>query len=299
MFYKIIYKILWLLSLPPLEILYVWSDLAYPFVRRFYRRSLVRKQLKESFPLASSEELKQIERKFYHHLCDLVPEILKQLSMSREEMMHRVKFVGLKPIQEGFAEGKTDLFCYLGHYGNWEWLASLQYWTNDYLCAQIYHPLYNKFMDRLFLEVRNTYGGECIPMKLAARTLVRRKQEDKKVFCGFISDQLPKWENIHHFTPFLNHDTAVFTGGEQMGKHLNAMMYYGRVTMPKRGYYVMEAIPIYHDSRDVPDFEVTDRYMQLLEQDIIAHPELWLWTHNRWKRTKEDWINRKTNSERD
>lgn len=292
LWYRIVYRFFWLLSLPPLEFLYVWSDLAYPLVRRFYRRKVVRRQLEECFPELSKEERTRIERKFYHHLCDLVPEILKQFSMSREEMMRRVKFVGLEPIDKGFDEGKTDLFCYLGHYGNWEWLASLQYWSKVYHCAQIYHPLYNKMMDRLFLDVRNRYGGECIPMKVVARTLVKRKAEGKKVFCGFISDQLPKWENIHHFTPFLNHDTAVFTGGEQMGKHFDAMMYYGRVTQPKRGYYVMEAVPLAHDSKDVADYEITDRYMALLEADIKAHPELWLWTHKRWRRTKEEWERR-------
>ena len=32
-----------------------------------------------------------------------------------------------------------------------------------------------------------------------------------------------------------------------------------------------------------PDYQLTERYMRLLEQEIQANPHLWLWTHRRWK----------------
>lgn len=290
---KIVYWSLWFISLLPLRVLYLGSDLMYPFARRFYRRKVVRQQLKECFPEKTNKERLEIECKFYHHFCDLLPEILKAFSMSREEMMRRMTFVGFEPVRRGFEEdNKTDFFCFLGHYGNWEWIASLQYWVDFALCSQIYHPLYNKVMDSVLLKVRSKYGGLNIPMKVAARTLVKYRMEGQRIVCGFISDQLPKWENIHHFTPFLNHDTAVFTGCEVMGKKFDAMMYYARVTKPKRGHYVFEAVPLCHDSKDVADFEITDKFMSLLEEDIKLHPELWLWTHKRWRRTKEEWEKR-------
>lgn len=289
---KILTLLLKLISHLPFRVLYIISDCLYLLVRMFYRRSVVRENLVSSFPEKSLHEIKVIERRFYHFFCDLFVEIIKGYSMSREEMMKHMTFTGLETLEKGFADGKTDLWCYLGHYGNWEWIASLQYWTPFCQCAQIYHPLYNKTMDKFFLDLRTKYGGECIPMKTAARTLVKHRSEGVKILCGFISDQLPKWENIHHFTPFLNHDTAVFTGGEQLGKRLDAMIYYGRLTRPRRGYYNFEFIPIFHESKDIPDFIVTDRYMAMLEQDIKVHPELWLWTHKRWLRTKEEWLQR-------
>lgn len=289
---KVLTFLLRLIAHLPFRVLFIISDCMYPLVKTFYRRSVVRENLISSFPEKSLHEIKVIERRFYHFLCDLFMEIIKGYAMSREEMMEHMVFSGLDQPREGFANGKDDLFCYLGHFGNWEWAASLQYWTDYCKCAQIYHPLYNKTMDKFFLDLRTKYQGECIPMKTAARTLIKRRAEGVKILCGFISDQLPKWENIHHFTPFLNHDTAVFTGGEQLGKRLDAMMYYGRVTRPRRGYYTFEFIPICHDSKDVPDFDITDRYMTLLEEDIQQYPELWLWTHKRWRRTKEEWLRR-------
>ncbi len=276
----------------PLNYLYLLGDCCYPIVR-CYRKKVVRANLLSSFPEKSIQEIKDIERRFYHYFCDLAMETLKTLAISKEEMMRRMTFSGLETPAKKFSAGRTNLFVFMGHFGNWEWVASLQHWTTSFCnCAQIYHPLSNEVIDQLFLDMRNQYGGECIPMKVAVRTLLRQRAEGQKVLCGFISDQQPKWENIHHFTPFLHHDTAVFTGGEQIGKKMNAMMYYGHMTRPKRGYYNFELIPIAINPAPVPDYEITDRYMQMLEADINTHPELWLWTHKRWSRTKEEWMRR-------
>lgn len=276
----------------PLDVLYRLGDCCYPLVR-CYRRKTVRENLLSAFPEKDIREIKGIEKKFYHYFCDLAMETLKVLSISKKEMMERMTFSGLETPAADFAAGRTNLFVFMGHYGNWEWVASLQYWTTHFCnCAQIYHPLSSEVFNRLFLDMRGQYGGESIPMKVTVRTLLKRRAEGKKVLCGFISDQQPKWENIHHFTPFLHHDTAVFTGGEQIGKKMDAMMYYGHMTRPRRGHYNFEFIPIAIHPQSVPDYEITDRYMQLLEADIKAQPELWLWTHKRWSRTKVEWIRR-------
>lgn len=295
--YKLAYATIRCLSVLPLEVLFFMADVIYPFVKAFYRRKVVRQNLIEAFPNKSKEEIGKIESNFYHHFCDTFAEIVKQFSFSREQMMEHMQMKGLEPVQKGFDDGKFLLIAYLGHYGNWEWIASLQYWFTDVLCSQVYHPLYNKVADRLFLNLREQYGGECIPMKKVARRLVQMRDEKLKVVCGMISDQLPKWNSIHHFTPFLNHDTAVFTGSEQLGKKFDAMFYYGRITCVKRGYYVCEWIPITHNPKEFEDYELTDRYMRLLEKDIEQHPEMWLWTHKRWRRTKEEWLNRQNRAE--
>ena len=281
------------ISALPLDVLYAFSDIAYPFVRTFYRKKVVRKNLEEAFPRRSKEELRKIESDFYHHFCDLLAEIVKQPSMSREMMMEHMKFIGIDRMRKVYADGDDLLICYLGHFGNWEWVASLQYWVPEIHCTQVYHPLYDKVFDKTFLNIRTRYGGECIPMKSAVRRLIQLRNEKTKTVCGMISDQLPKWNAIHHFTHFLNHETAVFTGSEQLGKKLGASFMYGRVAKPKRGHYVLEWLPVdIRDDESGEGFEVTDAYMRMLEKDIEAHPELWLWTHKRWRRTKEEWEER-------
>ena len=97
---------------------------------------------------------------------------------------------------------KKCCFLYLGHYCNWEYVASLQYWFPEIHCGQIYHPLYNKAFDKLFLRLRGQFGGESIPMKETLRRLVTLSRGEKKVMIGFISDQAPGWEGMSHWTKF-------------------------------------------------------------------------------------------------
>jgi KDO2-lipid IV(A) lauroyltransferase len=286
----------YLLSLLPLRLLYLFSDLLYfpvYYVLR-YRRGIVRSNLTSSFPEKSKREIVEIEKRFYHFFCDYVVETIKIFSMSKEQMRRRMTFEGTDEMVQAMKEsGKTLTFVYLGHYGNWEWIASLPYWVpEEVLCGQIYHPLRNKAFDSLFLRLRNRFGGECVAMKITLRRMIEMKRSGRPTIIGFISDQLPKWSSIHHFSPFFHRPTAVFTGTEQMGKKLDTLFYYAEVTRPRRGYYHCHFKPLCEHPAQQPDFALTDLYTARLEEMIRQTPHLWLWSHNRWKRTKEEYDRR-------
>lgn len=286
----------YLLSLLPLKALYFFSDLLYyPLYYCIrYRRRIVRKNLIGSFPEKSTSEIISIEKKFYRFFCDYLIETIKLFTISKKQLMKRMTFEGMDAMLDDLQKGDTDLcFVYLGHYGNWEWVASLAYWTPEpILCAQIYHPLRNKAFDRLFLRLRNQFGGECIPMKVTLRRIIELKKAHRKAIVGFISDQLPKWSSIHHFAPFLHRETAMFTGTEQMGKKFGAAIYYAEVTRPRRGTYHCVFKKLTSHPAALPDFEITDLYALQLERIIQNTPHLWLWSHDRWKRTKEEYDRR-------
>lgn len=249
--------------------------------------------LKSSFPEKSEKEINDIEGKFYHQLCDNFVEVVKMLSMSDKEMKRRMTFTGLDYMKLRHKEGRQFCFLYLSHFGNWEWIASVQLSVAGSCdAAQIYHHIYNKEMDRLFCEIRSQYGGENIEMKETFRRILQMRRGGRPYLIGFISDQQPKWNSIHHFVPFLNHDTAVFTGAEHIGRKVGAFAMYGRMTRPRRGYYNLELIPLEDDMIGAEENSVTDRYFEMLEKDIEEHPEMWLWTHKRWSRTKDEWLRR-------
>ena len=292
--YKLLKGWLWTISIWPLPVLYALSDFCCFFVRRFYRTKVVRENLCSAFPEKSEEELKDIERKFYHQLCDNFVEDIKMLTMSKEEMMRRMTFSGLEEIKKRHEAGQSLHFLYLSHFGNWEWIASINYRLQPWgTSGQIYHPLRNDEMDELFCQLRAQYGGVNIKMKETFRRILQLKKENKNYTIGFISDQQPKWSSIHHYVSFLNHDTAVFIGAEHIARKVDAFMMYGRMSRPKRGYYHLEIVPMEDHPASVPETTLTNRYFELLEADIQEHPEMWLWTHKRWSRTKEEWMKRK------
>lgn len=293
LFYIVLF-VWYLLSLLPLRILYVLSDilfvLAYYVFR--YRKRLVRKNLMDSFPEKKESDIIKIEKGFYLFLCDYIVESMKLLTMSKKNLQRRMVFKGTETVNEIIADGQSCAI-YLGHYCNWEWITSLPlYVTKDAQCGQIYHPLENKDFDRLFLRLRERMGAVCIPMAETLRRIVEFKKKGKQVVVGYISDQVPYWNNIHYWTNFLHHDTPVLTGTERIAKSANHAVFYMDVKCVRRGYYECEFKLITREPKKYKDFELTEIYFRELEKTIQRDPKYWLWSHNRWKRTHEEFNRR-------
>lgn len=293
LFYIVLF-VWYLLSLLPLSVLYVLSDilfvLAYYVFR--YRKRLVRKNLMDSFPEKKESDIIKIEKGFYLFLCDYIVESMKLLTMSKKNLQRLMVFKGTETVNEIIADGQSCAI-YLGHYCNWEWITSLPlYVTKDAQCGQIYHPLENKDFDRLFLRLRERMGAVCIPMAETLRRIVEFKKKGKQVVVGYISDQVPYWNNIHYWTNFLHHDTPVLTGTERIAKSANHAVFYMDVKCVRRGYYECEFKLITREPKKYKDFELTEIYFRELEKTIQRDPKYWLWSHNRWKRTHEEFNRR-------
>ena len=285
-----VYALLYVLSLLPLSIHYVLSDMIYLLLYRLigYRKKVVRQNLRKSFPQKTEQELRQIERRFFHWLCDYFVETVKLITISEEEIKRRMVFKNLEQLNETVAKGQS-VAVYLGHYCNWEWVTSMPFWVNDKAqCGQIYHPLENAESDRIFLKLRQRLGAVCIPMAETIRHIVKYNQQGIPVVIGYISDQVPFWNNIHHWCQFLEQDTPVLTGTERLARKLNHAVFYLDMKRPRRGYYEGEIKLICQNPKETKDYQITDAYFQMLEQTIRRSPENWLWTHNRWKRTHEE-----------
>lgn len=287
--YRILFGGCTLFSRLPLGILYVLSDLLY-FILYYigrYRRRVVRKNLLNSFPGKSRQEIVRIEKGFYAFFCDYIMETLKMRTISHEEMKRHIRFEGIDELME--KAGPYDLLVgYLGHYCNWEWVASLPLWTGDRLhCAQIYHPLENKAFDDFLLTQRARFGAENIAMKETMRRLVQLRNEGKKTIVGFIADQTPHWNNIHLWMPFLSQETPVFTGPERIAGKIKSLPVYLDISRPKRGYYTVSVKVMEVEKEVQSGFPMTETYMHLLEKTILRAPSYWLWSHNRWKRTRD------------
>lgn len=288
--YYITLPILFVLNKLPFCVLYRISDffsfLIYYVVR--YRRKVVRKNLVASFPEKDIKEVVKIEKKFYSSLCDWFVEMIKYYGMSEEEIRKRMVITGLEDAHRVVAEGHSCV-CYMGHLFNWEYLTSLSLYFDekDLVVGDIYHPLENKYFDSLVKRMRDQFGAESITMANTLRRIMQITKSDRKYLIGFVADQVPMWESIKHWVDFLNHDTPVFTGTEKIAQRTHAALFFVRMKKVKRGYYTAHFELFAEDASKMAEFEPTNRYYELLEKEIRENPELWLWTHNRWKRTRE------------
>lgn len=293
--YYLLYGSCYLLSLLPLRVLYVFSDCLYYILYYIgrYRRKVVRSNLTDSFPEKNAGEIIQIEKQFYSMLCDYFFESVKLASISQTEILKRMRFEGLERLNELVEEGHSAAF-YLAHTFNWEWIVSfpLHIHNKNVVCGQIYHKLANSAFDRLFLRLRSRFGTVSIAMPETARTLMSYKKQKTTSVIGFIADQSPKWHMIGHWVQFMNQETPVITGTEHLIKRLNNVVVFCSLVNVKRGYYVCKVERIIEETKDIPNYKLTDMYYAYLEESIRQNPCSWLWTHKRWKRTKanfEQW----------
>lgn len=294
-----IYGTWYALSLLPLWMHYLFSDILYlvlAYVLR-YRHRVVWKNLKTSYPDKSDKELKTLQHQFYRHFCDILVETVKYTSITDRNIMRRMTFKGADKVAEILNSGQSVALL-LGHYGNWEWVSSLVLWvrpliTNNTVMGQIYHPLENEVINRVVLKTRDRMKSDSVSMKETLRWIIGNKRDGRPTILGYINDQVPKWENIHHWLTFLNHpDTPVFTGIERIVHSQNQAAVYLDVKRVGRGRYDCEFQVITRDPSTMGEFELTDIYFQRMEQTINRAPQYWLWSHNRWKRTREEFDRR-------
>lgn len=290
--YYILFGIWYLLSLLPLRVHYVISDGLYLIVGKLmrYRHKVIWKNLTESFPEKSEDELREIERKFHHWFCDYIVETVKMFSMSPKQMRRRMVFDGIEEMNEDLRKGRSVTIM-LGHYCNWEWIASLQLSIIDQgKTAQLYHPIENPMIDKLFLHSRGQYGSTSIDMKEAFKVLVDWQKAGIQPVTGFIADQSPGFSSMHYWPQFLNHQTPAYTGGERIARIMDTVVYYFDMHRPRRGYYVGKVIKMCDQPKQEPKFAITEKYYRLLEDSIKRAPEFWLWSHNRWKRGWKEFV---------
>lgn len=289
----IIYSPLWLLLLfvawLPLSISYMLGDVLYIIIYRVvkYRKKVVRHNLSLAFPEKTDIERQEIEQKFYRHFANYIIETIKLMHISDEEMRKRMQFENTEIIDELTSQGRSVILL-LGHYGNWEWIPSITIWLKNSRIqpAQIYRPLKNEWFDRLFLKIRSRFGSEGIAKNDTLRRLLQYKRDGIPSVIGFISDQTPSQNNIHHWVEFFGMETAVITGYETIAHKLDMDFVYLDVELVSRGYYkatcrLMEKGVDY----DVQQYTIANRYMKAFEQTIRRKPYAWLWTHKRWKYT--------------
>jgi len=289
-FYAPIGWTLHLLALMPWWVLYLQSDILYLFIYYLirYRRKVVKQNLEECFPDKSSQERKNIEKKFYRHFTDYFVETIKLLHISDDEMRKRMVFHNASIIDDAFDNGQS-IVLYAAHYSNWEWITSVTLWFDskahrEDVQGQVYQPLQNEWFNKFFLDLRQRFNTVCINQKLILREMISCERDGRHLGIGFIADQHPLPNDQEHVIDFLHHPTAFLTGPEAIGRKLNCRAAYFDVRRVKRGHYECTLIPLSDNCANEPHGSITTRYARMLEKRIQEEPIYWLWTHKRWKR---------------
>jgi Kdo2-lipid IVA lauroyltransferase/acyltransferase len=276
------YLIIIPISLLPFPVLYALSDFLFFVIYRVigYRKAVVMGNIKNSFPDKTEKEHQQIQEQFYHHLCDLVVESLKAFTISEKEVLKRVKCKNPEMI-DAYALQNKSVIVAGGHYNNWEIFAVAVDKIIKHQTIGIYKPLTNKFFDEKMRSTRSKYGLLMIPTNRVKHYIEKYKGTPIAVIFGF--DQSPSNPYKAYWTKFLNQETAVLYGTEKFAREYNYPVVYGRINKERRGYYTFEFFKVTDNPNELRQGAITEEITNLLEKDIQAIPQYWLWSHKRWK----------------
>jgi len=258
------------------------SDLLYLFLYYLirYRKNVILNNLNIAFPHHSSKDNKKIARKFVRHFADFLVESLKTLTISEKELQKRYVYINQNIVQNEIDKGKSVMMV-AGHYANWEWLFYYAKVTGVVTWAA-YKPLSNPIFDRLMVVNRERYGFKVIPSEKSANTLARFNKENTQNVNCLMADQTPR-ANYKYRANFLGQDVPFFIGPEAYAKKYELPVFYGSIKKVGRSKYTVEVIPITLHPQKTEQGWIIDEYIRLIEEDIKAAPEYYLWSHRRFK----------------
>ena len=268
--------------------LYFFSDILKFFIYNIfgYRKKIVRQNIRLAFKDISDKKLKQIEKKFYTHFCDITLEAFKSFKMSEKEMKKRFVFKNIEVLKQ-FEKKKQSVIVNVGHFSSWEWMLSLGYYLS-FKGYGIYTPLMNKYFNKLVQKIRKKHNCSLISRYSAIETMKKKESEGELAFYGFASDQSPRPKPKTYWRKFLGIKVPVFMGAELIARELNLAIVYTRVNRVKRGYYEAEFKLLTDEPKMTKKHEITDTFTEWLEKDIYNDPTQYLWTHNRFKHRRSD-----------
>ena len=272
------------LSILPFKVLYSLADGLYGILYKGigYRKKVVRQNLANAFPEKPESERLRIEQQFYRHLCDLIVENIKMLTISKEEVVKRCTFDNPDLLHQYYRDGKS-LTAAVAHYNNWELGGLSLALHSPHKVLAIYKPLANPWFNRFIQRFRKRFGSYLVSKETAARTLLQHR--DDLTMSVFITDQTPLHVEQAHWTTFLNQPTPVFQGLERIARKTDDPVVFCHMRRKTRGYYSVKLIEVTKHPSQTEEGDITETHTKLLEQIIAEHPSAWLWSHRRWKRS--------------
>ncbi|NEU09628.1 lysophospholipid acyltransferase family protein [Flavihumibacter sp. R14] len=279
--YFLLKLLLYIVSLLPFALIYMISDLLYITMYRVfgYRKKVVFENLRKSFPDKSEDDIKNIAEKFYRFLCDQIMESAKMLTISEKTVRKRFRLNNVDEIHRHFNNNRP-VIAVTGHYGNWEWgilIISILVKSPVFIA---FKPIKDKRFEYLINTMRSRFNAVLVPMK----SILRKISECKSPYIlVLVSDQTPARAEISYFTQFMNQQTPVFLGTEKLAKLSGSPVVYSHIDRIRRGYYECTFETLFEEPNITAEKEITETHTRKLEEIIKRKPELWLWSHRRWK----------------
>ena len=265
---------------------YVVENLIFVLLRYClrYRMKVVKTNLRNSFPEKDERELAVIRRRFYRTLAEIFVDTINLAGLTPEKGRSLLTVKGLEEQKERV--GGRDWIAMTAHFGCWEYCSFWGLYDPTQIIVAVYHPLRSRIVEAFYQRLRNGDYATTVAMKESLRFYLRNRAGGiggRNLVMGLIADQNPPRRPDSRWFRFLNQDTIFFDGGEKLALRCQLPVYFVKMERLRRGRYEMSFELIYDGKEEVAEYEITQRYVRMLEAEIRRRPELWMWSHRRWK----------------
>ena len=265
---------------------YVVENLIFVLLRYClrYRMKVVKTNLRNSFPEKDERELAVIRRRFYRTLAEIFVDTINLAGLTPEKGRSLLTVKGLEEQKERV--GGRDWIAMTAHFGCWEYCSFWGLYDPTQIVVAVYHPLRSRIVEAFYQRLRNGDYATTVAMKESLRFYLRNRAGGiggRNLVMGLIADQNPPRRPDSRWFRFLNQDTIFCDGGEKLALRCQLPVYFVKMERLRRGRYEMSFELIYDGKEEVAEYEITQRYVRMLEAEIRRRPELWMWSHRRWK----------------
>lgn len=231
----------------------------------------------------SDERVKQIAADSLHRFGRMVIEVMRFPLLNKKTIHEQVQVEGLEYLEAAYAEGKGVIMA-TGHYGNWELLGATVA-LHGYPMLSITRKQNNSHMDKAINEFREMVGQQVTYNRGKHGLLAISRMLKEKNLLGVLFDQDTNDDGVE--LDLFGKRSVIPMGAAALSR------IYGSPILPifmhnnDDGTCCAKIYPPLYTpktgdkQRDF--YQVTRKLVDILEMEIINHPEMWFWVHDRWK----------------
>lgn len=180
------------------------------------------------------------------------------------------------------------------HISNWEWAFGI-FCGAGYKGAGIVRPLRDPRLNQAINTIRTRSGTGTIEKKAAATQAVKAMRDGTNV--GILVDQSARENAVP--TTFFGQPCWSTIGPAMLALRAKVPIYPMSLVRDDTGFYTLEIMPPFIPERQ-GDFaddlqRITQQCQDSIEKMVRAHPDQWMWVHNRWKKQpgrEKEWTER-------
>jgi len=232
-----------------------------------------------AFPEKTEKERKVIAKKFFHNFIDTFIETIKMITASEKFILKR--FSGNWDVVNSLKPTGKSIQVHLGHNFNWEWgnLAGA-HWSHFPFLA-VYMPLTNKIFDKLFYRLRSKSGTILLRATQMGHDFAPYRKT--QYLLGLVADQNPGYPGNAWWFNFFGKPTPFVKGPAKGAISNDATVVFAFIHKSKRGYYEAVLSVAEQNTKNLDEIDLTGKFVKYLEDVIRQYPDMWLWSHRRWK----------------